>query len=83
MVADFSPSVDGVRLAAEDYGWAKNDDLADICEIAVRLGSPLQNDELRFTEMLQFISALKEFEPDKIPAEGLNLNDSEAANVTS
>ena len=62
---------------------AKNADLADICEIAVQLGSPLQSDELRFTELQQFISALKEFEPDKIPAEGLNLNDSEAANVTS
>ncbi len=61
----------------------KNDNLADICEIAVRLGSPLQSDEERFSELKQFISALGEFQPDKIPAAGLNLNDSEAANVTA
>jgi len=61
----------------------KNDDLTDICEMGVRLGSPLQSDEQRFSELQQFISALKEFEPDKIPAEGLNLNDSEAANVNA
>jgi len=60
----------------------KNTDLADICEIGVQLGSPLQNDEQRFSELQQFISALKEFRPDNIPAQGLNLNDSEAANVT-
>ncbi|NOR23339.1 MAG: 2Fe-2S iron-sulfur cluster binding domain-containing protein [Desulforhopalus sp.] len=61
----------------------KNEDLADICEIACQLGSPLQSDEQRFSELQQIISALGEFEPDKIPAEGLNLNDSEAANVTA
>jgi NADH-quinone oxidoreductase subunit G len=62
----------------------KNEDLPDISEICVRLGSPLQSDEQRFLELQQFISALKEFPPDKIPAEGLNLiNDSEAANVTA
>lgn len=66
-----------------DKAITKNEDLADICDITVRFGSPLQSDEQRFSELQQLISALKEFEPDKIPAEGLNLNDSEAANVTA
>ncbi len=61
----------------------KNDDLADISAIAVLLGSPLQSDEQRWSELQQYISALKEIEPDKIPAEGLNLKKSEAANVTA
>lgn len=61
----------------------KNDDLADISKIAVLLGSPLQSDEQRWSEIQQYISALKEIEPDKIPAEGLNLKKSEAANVTA
>lgn len=61
----------------------KNDDLADISRIAVLLGSPLQSDEQRWSEIQQYISALKEIGPDKIPAEGLNLKKSEAANVTA
>lgn len=61
----------------------KNNDLADICAIAVRLGGPLASPDEIFAVLQQFISALKDFEPDKIPAKGLNLNDSEADNVTA
>lgn len=61
----------------------KNNDLADISAIAVRLGGPLASPEERFAVLQQAISALKDFESDKIPAQGLNLNDSEAANVTA
>lgn len=61
----------------------KNDDLTDQSEFAVQLGSPLQNPEARYAELQQVIPVLNEFESDKIPAEGLNLNDSEAANVTA
>jgi NADH-quinone oxidoreductase subunit G len=61
----------------------KNNDLADICAIAVQLGSPLESPEERFAVLQQSISALKDCAPDQIPAQGLNLNDSEAANVTA
>ncbi len=61
----------------------KNEDLADISAIAVRLGSPLRNDDERYAVLQQYISALKEFSYDQIPAEGLNLKKSEAANVTA
>ena len=61
----------------------KNNDLADICTITVQLGGPLASPEERFAVLQQAISALKDFEPNKIPAQGLNLNDSEAANVTA
>ena len=60
----------------------KNNDLPDISAIARNLGSPLQNNAERFAELRKFISVLKDVEPDNIPAEGLKLNDSEAANVT-
>ncbi len=61
----------------------KNNDLPDICAIATRLGGPLAGPEERFAALQQVISALKDLEPDRIPAEGLKLNDSEAANVTA
>lgn len=61
----------------------KNDDLADMSEFAVQLGSPLQTPEERYAELQKVIPVLSKFQSDKIPAEGLNLNDSEAANVTS
>lgn len=61
----------------------KNIDLEDISVVAAKLGSPLQTPGERFAALQQIISALKEFEPDKIPAKGLNLNNSEAANVTA
>ena len=61
----------------------KNNDLADISAIAVRFGSPLQSQDDRFLVLQQYISALKEFGPDQIPAEGLNLKKSEAPNVTA
>lgn len=61
----------------------KNNDLADISTIAVRLGSPLASDAERFTLLQQSISALKDYAPELIPAAGLNLKKSEAANVTA
>jgi NADH-quinone oxidoreductase subunit G len=61
----------------------RNNDLADIGAIAERLGSPLQSDAERYAELQKFIGALKDLEPDNIPAEGLKLNESEAANVTA
>jgi NADH-quinone oxidoreductase subunit G len=61
----------------------KNIDLDDICTIAFRLGGPLASSEERYAALQQGITALKDLEPDKIPAEGLNLNDSEADNVTN
>jgi NADH-quinone oxidoreductase subunit G len=61
----------------------KNNDLADTCAIAVQLGSPLESPGERFAVLQQSISALKDCAPDQIPAQGLNLNDSEAANVTA
>ena len=59
----------------------KNINLADISEIATKLGSPLADEAQRFSALQQIIGLLKEFEPDTIPAKGLNLNESEAANV--
>jgi NADH-quinone oxidoreductase subunit G len=59
----------------------KNNDFADIASVAVQLGSPLSGEEL-FAQLQQLIKPLREFTSDTIPAEGLNLNDSEAANVT-
>ncbi|KJS00405.1 MAG: hypothetical protein VR65_12955 [Desulfobulbaceae bacterium BRH_c16a] len=61
----------------------KNNDLADIGTIAAMLGSPLQSNGERYAELRKFISALKGIEPENIPAEGLKLNESEAANVTA
>ena len=61
----------------------KNNDLEDVSTIAVRLGSPLVSENDRFSALQQHISALKEFGPDQIPAEGLNLKKSEAPNVTA
>lgn len=56
---------------------------ADIGEIATKLGSPLQNRAEQFAELRKYLSILKDFEADTVPAEGLKLNDSEAANVTA
>jgi NADH-quinone oxidoreductase subunit G len=83
--SEYAGSIINCDNILQHFGKAitKNEDLADISEICVELGSPLESDEQRFAELQQFISTLKEFEPDKVPAEGLNLNDSEAANVTA
>lgn len=61
----------------------KNDDLADIANIAANLGSPYGSSEELFEELQNIIGPLKELTSDTIPGEGLNLNDSEAANVTA
>jgi NADH-quinone oxidoreductase subunit G len=60
----------------------KNHDPEDICTIASKLGGLVVGPEERFAVLQQFTSALKNLKPDQIPAEGLKLNDSEAANVT-
>jgi NADH-quinone oxidoreductase subunit G len=57
----------------------KNTELPDICQVAAQLGSPLQTSEEVYAELQQVVGALKEYQPAGIPAEGLNLNDSEAA----
>ena len=59
----------------------RNNDFADIGAIAAGLGSPLQTEAERFAELGKYIGALKDIKPDSIPAEGLNLNESEATNV--
>lgn len=61
----------------------KNNDLADIGAIAARLGSPLRSNGERFAELQKIIGVLKDVESENIPAEGLKLNESEAANVTA
>ncbi len=83
--SEYAGSVINCDNILQHFGKAitKNEDLSDISEICVKLGSPLESDEQRVAELQQSISTLKEFEPDKVPAEGLNLNDSEAANVTA
>ena len=66
-----------------DKAITKNIELDDISVVAAKLGSPLQTPEERFAALQQNIRALKEFEPDQVPAEGLKLNNNEAANVTA
>lgn len=61
----------------------KNTDLADIGAIAARLGSPLRSNGEQFAELQKLIGVLKDVESENIPAEGLKLNESEAANVTA
>ena len=61
----------------------KNNELLDICEVAAEFGCPLQTPAEVYAELQQVIGMLKEYQPATIPAEGLNLNDSEAANVTA
>lgn len=60
---------------------ARNHKPADIAEIAVKLGSPLKSRNEQFAELRKYFSVFKDFEADTVPAEGLKLNDSEAANV--
>lgn len=61
----------------------KNNELPTICEIAAEFGGPLTSPAEIFAELQQAAPALKPYQPATIPAEGLNLNDSEAANVTA
>jgi NADH-quinone oxidoreductase subunit G len=83
--SEYAGSVVNNNNILQSFGKAitKNIDLDDISVIAAALGSPLQTPGERFAALQQFISSLKEFEPDMIPAKGLNLNNSEAANVTA
>jgi len=62
---------------------SRNHKPSDIGEIAAKLGSPLQSRAEQFAELRKYLSVLKDFEADTLPAEGLKLNDSEAANVTA
>ncbi len=59
----------------------KNNDPEEICTIAGKLGGPLAHSEETFAALQQHIEAIKDLGPDKIPAQGLKLNDSEAPNV--
>ena len=61
----------------------KNNELPTICQIAAEFGSPLTTPSEIFAELQQTVGALKQYQPTTIPAEGLNLNDSEVANVTA
>ena len=61
----------------------KNHQPLDIGAVAAKLGSPLTSRAEQFAELRKYIDVLKNYEPDTIPAEGLKLNDSEAANVIS
>ncbi|MFT5699366.1 MAG: NADH-quinone oxidoreductase subunit G [Desulforhopalus sp.] len=61
----------------------KNNELPTICQIAAEFGGPLTTPAAIFGELQLAIGALKQYQPATIPAEGLNLNDSEAANVTA
>jgi NADH-quinone oxidoreductase subunit G len=62
---------------------SKNHQPLDIGAIATKLGSPLQDRAEQFAELHNYLSILKDFEVDTLPAEGLKLNASEAANVTA
>ena len=70
-------------LQTFDKALTKNNDPGDILAITASLGGPLQNREEAFAELQKAIPALDGFEYDNIPAQGLKLNDSEAANVTA
>jgi NADH-quinone oxidoreductase subunit G len=62
---------------------SKNHQPLDIGTLAAKLGSPLQSRTEQFAELRKYLSILKDFEADTLPAEGLKLTDSEAANVTA
>lgn len=61
----------------------KNNELPTISTLAADFGSPLATPAEIFSALQQEIGALEQYKPATIPAEGLNLNDSEAANVTA
>ena len=61
----------------------KNNEQSTICQLALEFGSPLSTPAEIFAELQQVAPQLKQYKPATIPAEGLNLNDSEAANVTA
>jgi NADH-quinone oxidoreductase subunit G len=73
---------DGI-LQKFDKAVTKNNELPTISQIAAEFGSPLTSTADIFAELQQAAPALKQYQPATIPAEGLNLNDSEAANVTA
>lgn len=61
----------------------KNSELPTIGDLAADFGSPLSTPGEVFKALQQQIGALEQYKPATIPAEGLNLTDSEAANVTA
>lgn len=73
---------DGI-LQKFDKAVTKNNELPTISQIASEFGSPLTSTAEIFAELQQAVPALKQYQPATIPAEGLNLNASEAANVTA
>jgi NADH-quinone oxidoreductase subunit G len=50
-----------------------------IGEVAAKLGGPVQTSAEAFAELVQKVEALKDVQLAGIPAQGLNLNASEAA----
>jgi NADH-quinone oxidoreductase subunit G len=83
--SEYGGSIINCDNILQTFGKAvtRNHDPADIGVIAARLGSPLHSGMEQFAELKKYITILKDFEADTIPAEGLKLNDSEAANVTA
>lgn len=83
--SEYAGSIINCDNILQTFGKAvtRDHDPAEIGAIAARLGSPLQSAMEQFAELRTYISILKDFEADTIPAEGLKLNDSEAANVTA
>ena len=77
------PLLSVVCLAVAPKAVTKNNELPNICQIAAEFGSPLTSSAEIYAELQQIIGVLKQYQPATIPAEGLNLNDSEAANVTA
>jgi len=52
---------------------SKNDAPADMSDVTVLLGGPLENSRDRYDELKKIVVSLKNFEPDNIPATGLKL----------
>lgn len=83
--SEYAGSIINCDNILQTFGKAltRDHDPADIGAIAARFGSPLTSAVEQFAELRKYISILKDFEADTIPAEGLKLNDSEAANVNA
>ncbi len=70
-------------LQTFDKALSKNAPLDDAAIVAAKLGGPMKNATDIFCELQKLIPALSNTELQNIPAEGLNLNNSEASNVTA
>jgi NADH-quinone oxidoreductase subunit G len=61
----------------------KNEELPDIVKLTAELGGPLADTAAVMAELTKLIPQLGNLETAAIPANGLNLNESEAANVSA